>query len=103
MSKKHSIKSFGLLTPIQKTFLGVFSQLPDQAHFYLTDGTALAEYYLGHRFSYDLDFFLRGLKIWYYLPPTKSKPSSRKRNLIFKWCGGFLPLHSSCLKKTVKA
>jgi len=57
MSKKQPIKSFGLLTPIQKTFLGIFSDLPDQTQFYLTGGTALAEYYLGHRLSYDLDFF----------------------------------------------
>jgi hypothetical protein len=31
--------------------------LPDKAQFYLTGGTALAEYYLGHRLSFDLDFF----------------------------------------------
>lgn len=46
-----------LLTPLQRAFIQVFSQLPDQQHFYLTGGTALAEYYLGHRLSYDLDFF----------------------------------------------
>lgn len=57
MSKKQPIKHFGLLTPIQKLFLGIFSELPDQAQFYLTGGTALAEYYLGHRLSYDLAFF----------------------------------------------
>ena len=47
----------GLLTPLQKAFLAAFSQLPDQARFYLTGGTALAEFYLGHRLSFDLDFF----------------------------------------------
>ena len=31
--------------------------LPDQTHFYLTGGTVLAEFYLGHRLSFDLDFF----------------------------------------------
>jgi hypothetical protein len=46
-----------LLTPLQRAFIQVFSQLPDQKHFFLTGGTALAEYYLGHRLSYDLDFF----------------------------------------------
>jgi predicted nucleotidyltransferase component of viral defense system len=46
-----------LLTPLQQSFLRVFAQLPDQSQFYLTGGTALAEYYLGHRLSYDLDFF----------------------------------------------
>ena len=29
-------------------------------HFYLTGGTALAEYYLQHRLSEDLDFFSEG-------------------------------------------
>lgn len=47
----------GLLSPIQKAFIQIFIQLPDQEQFYLTGGTALAEYYLGHRVSYDLDFF----------------------------------------------
>jgi len=47
----------GLLTPGQKVFLEVFSELPDQEQFYLTGGTALAEFYFGHRLSYDLDFF----------------------------------------------
>ncbi len=31
--------------------------MPDAPHFYLTGGTALAEFYLGHRFSFDLDLF----------------------------------------------
>jgi hypothetical protein len=57
MSKKLSVNKFGILTPIQKTFLEIFSELPDKAQFYLTGGTALAEYYLGHRLSFDLDFF----------------------------------------------
>ena len=46
-----------LLTPIQEAFLSTFVALPDQPHFYLTGGTALAEFYLGHRLSLDLDFF----------------------------------------------
>jgi hypothetical protein len=49
------LKSNGLLTPIQQEFLAVFSRIPDQARFYLTGGTALSEYYLGHRLSFDLD------------------------------------------------
>lgn len=31
--------------------------MPDQQLFYLRGGTALAEFYLGHRLSFDLDFF----------------------------------------------
>ncbi|MGB9723995.1 MAG: nucleotidyl transferase AbiEii/AbiGii toxin family protein [Chloroflexia bacterium] len=51
------LRGKGLLTPIQRAFLAVFSGLPDQEHFYLTGGTCLAEFYLGHRLSQDLDLF----------------------------------------------
>jgi len=51
------LKGKGLLTPLQQEFLAVFSRIPDQKRFYLTGGTALAEYYLGHRLSFDLDLF----------------------------------------------
>lgn len=51
------LKGKGLLTPLQKDVLALFAQLPDQDQFYLTGGTALAEYYLGHRLSFDLDLF----------------------------------------------
>ena len=44
-------------TPIQRQCLDVFVRLPDQERFYLTGGTALAEFYLAHRLSLDLDFF----------------------------------------------
>lgn len=47
----------GIISKIQKDFLIFFSEIPDQENFYLTGGTALAEFYLGHRLSYDLDLF----------------------------------------------
>jgi len=47
----------GLLSPIQEAFLRLFARIPDQEQFYLTGGTALAEFYMGHRISYDLDLF----------------------------------------------
>jgi predicted nucleotidyltransferase component of viral defense system len=47
-----------ILTPIQQTLLTSLSQEQTVAeNFYLSGGTALAEYYLHHRFSEDLDFF----------------------------------------------
>jgi len=49
------LKGRGILSEFQKAFLQLFASLPDQERFYLTGGTALAEYYLGHRLSYDLD------------------------------------------------
>jgi len=51
------LKGKGLLTNLQRSFLEIFAKIPDQNNFYLTGGTALSEYYLGHRFSYDLDLF----------------------------------------------
>jgi predicted nucleotidyltransferase component of viral defense system len=51
------LKGRGILSDFQKVFLRLFSSLPDQELFYLTGGTALSEYYLGHRLSYDLDLF----------------------------------------------
>ena len=51
------LRGKGLLTPIQRSFISEFATLPDQAQFHLAGGTALAEYYLGHRLSFDLDFF----------------------------------------------
>ncbi|MEK9173502.1 MAG: nucleotidyl transferase AbiEii/AbiGii toxin family protein [Patescibacteria group bacterium] len=49
---------FNILTEKQSNFLRVFGEEDFLArNFYLTGGTALAEFYLGHRFSEDLDFF----------------------------------------------
>jgi hypothetical protein len=51
------LRGKGLLTPIQRAFVEAFARLPEQERFYLAGGTALAEFYLGHRLSFDLDFF----------------------------------------------
>lgn len=47
-----------ILTPRQKKFLLLLSKNKSiSKNFYLTGGTALAAYYLKHRYSEDLDFF----------------------------------------------
>lgn len=47
-----------VLTPKQSDFLELIQKEPQiTKRFYLTGGTALSEFYLQHRFSYDLDFF----------------------------------------------
>ncbi|MBC7319735.1 nucleotidyl transferase AbiEii/AbiGii toxin family protein [bacterium] len=51
------IKGKGIISKSQKNILHYFSKLKDSKYFYLTGGTALAEFYLGHRKSYDLDLF----------------------------------------------
>lgn len=57
MNNLREPRSHCLITPLQQRFIHVFQQLPDHSYFFLTGGTALAEYYLGHRLSFDLDFF----------------------------------------------
>jgi len=47
----------GILTQVQRQCLELFAKLTDQDQFYLTGGTALAEFFLGHRLSFDLDLF----------------------------------------------
>lgn len=47
-----------ILTPKQSQFLELAASKPEIAkHYYLTGGTALAEYYLHHRLSEDIDLF----------------------------------------------
>ncbi len=51
------LRGKGILTPLQREALAVLGRLLDIVHFYLAGGTALAEFYLGHRRSFDLDLF----------------------------------------------
>lgn len=51
------LKGKETLTPLQKKLLFDFGKVHDSAYFFLTGGTALAEFFLGHRHSYDLDLF----------------------------------------------
>lgn len=53
----NTLKGKGIITPLQKKLLQDIASLQDTQQFYLTGGTALAEFYLGHRRSYDLDLF----------------------------------------------
>ncbi len=51
------LKGKAILSELQKRVLRALSNIADFSHFYLTGGTALAEFYFGHRKSYDLDIF----------------------------------------------
>jgi len=51
------LKSKGIITQLQKNILTHFSAIKDSNNFYLTGGTALAEFYFGHRKSFDIDLF----------------------------------------------
>jgi predicted nucleotidyltransferase component of viral defense system len=51
------LKSKGIISGFQRKILTGLQNLPDFSNFYLTGGTALSEFYLGHRRSFDLDIF----------------------------------------------
>lgn len=51
------LKCKGIISNAQRKILLFLGDVPDLANFYLSGGTALAEFYLAHRESYDLDFF----------------------------------------------
>lgn len=70
-------KKTDVLTPLQRQLLGVlFSDLWFRRHFYLTGGTALAAFYLYHRFSEDLDFFSHGVEL--QLVPRLMEEAAKK-------------------------
>ncbi|MBI2343994.1 MAG: nucleotidyl transferase AbiEii/AbiGii toxin family protein [Deltaproteobacteria bacterium] len=53
-----------MLTDLQKLAMQLFFAVPDlKRYFYLTGGTALAGFYLHHRYSDDLDFFTHSIEI----------------------------------------
>ncbi len=51
------LRGKGTLLPIQRNLLVNLGKFNEASFFYLTGGTALSEFYLAHRRSYDLDFF----------------------------------------------
>jgi predicted nucleotidyltransferase component of viral defense system len=67
-----------ILTPLQiKTLDAFFAEAEFARVFYLTGGTALAAFYLFHRYSDDLDFFTHENQIEFLWPMLqKLKPSS---------------------------
>lgn len=75
------LKSKGIITDLQRDFLKFFSKLPDSNSFYLTGGTALADFFLGHRKSYDLDLFTREKKL--ILPFTNLLREKIRKKLNF--------------------
>ncbi len=64
------LKGKGVLLPIQRDLLVELGKMNDASFFYLTGGSALSEFYLAHRRSYDLDFFTSEMGL--ILPFTKA-------------------------------
>ena len=62
-------KRADVLTPLQRRILdGLFSEEEFARTFYLTGGTALAAFYLYHRYSDDLDFFTNEPEVGFLWP-----------------------------------
>ena len=57
------LKGKGIISKLQREVINALKDITDFSYFYLTGGTALSEFYFGHRKSYDLDIFTtqRGL------------------------------------------
>lgn len=51
------LRGKGIISVFQKEILNSLQGLSDLQYFYLAGGTALSEFYFGHRKSYDLDIF----------------------------------------------
>lgn len=57
----------GIITSLQEELLKIFSEIDESYLFYLTGGTALAAYYLEHRYSRDLDLFTKEEQVIGYI------------------------------------
>lgn len=64
------LKGKGVLLSIQRNLLVELGKINETSFFCLTGGTALSEFYLAHRRSYDLDLFTSELEL--ILPFTKA-------------------------------
>ncbi|MEW6554165.1 MAG: nucleotidyl transferase AbiEii/AbiGii toxin family protein [Actinomycetota bacterium] len=51
------LSSKGIVTELQREVLRVFATVPDAGNYYLSGGTALADFFFAHRKSFDLDLF----------------------------------------------
>jgi len=76
------LKGKGIISNLQKKILLSLRGLSDFNFFYLTGGTALAEFYLGHRKSYDLDIFTREENLILPFSYTAEKRLSSKGFLL---------------------
>lgn len=98
------LKGKGNLSDFQKAFLRLFASLPDQERFYLTGGTALAEYYLGHRLSYDLDLFTSeaDLIVPFSYRVEQTVPSAGMEIVIVRRFASFVEFQVSQNENTLK-
>jgi predicted nucleotidyltransferase component of viral defense system len=72
-----------ILTSAQEQFLESFFAVPDANLFFLTGGTALAGFYLGHRKSFDMDFFTNKDDLIQPFSTSLERTLPRKFNISF--------------------
>ena len=75
------LKGKGILSELQKRVISTLICITDFSHFYLTGGTALAEFYFGHRKSYDLDIFTS--QVGLILPFSRLVEEELKKSKFF--------------------
>jgi len=75
------LKGKGILSKLQKRVISALICITDLSHFYLTGGTALAEFYFGHRKSYDLDIFTS--QVGLILPVSRLVEEELKKSKFF--------------------
>jgi hypothetical protein len=92
------------LTKGQLETLKAFRKLPDAERFYLTGGTALAEFYLGHRRSFDLDLFTaeQGLIVPFSRIAEARLPQMDFSVKIIRRLESFAELELECKKEKVR-
>ena len=71
-----------VLTPLQREFLARFFAGANAQKFYLTGGGALAEFYLGHRLSRDIDLFTQDKQAWQEIEPDLKTASDKAGALL---------------------
>jgi len=75
------LKGKGILSELQKRVISALICITDFSHFYLTGGTALSEFYFGHRKSYDLDIFTS--QVGLILPVSRLVEEELKKSKFF--------------------
>jgi len=98
------LKGKGTITPIQKNLLYDIGKIREASYFYLTGGTALAEFYLGHRRSYDLDFFTseENLLIPFIRRVEEGLPKAQYKVHVIRLLESFAEVEAQKAEETVR-
>jgi len=90
------LQSKGIITNLQREIIENFIKLKESNEFYLTGGTALSDFFLAHRRSFDLDIFTREKEL--ILPFSYILEEEFKKNFDIK----ILRRHETFLNYQIK-